>query len=148
MVVIVDFGMGNIHSVYTQCKKIHHKIIVATNTKDIENANKLILPGVGHFYKAMEKLDELEYIDILNEKVIHQKIPVLGICLGMQLLGNKSEEGGVNGLGWIDAKTIKFDFLKNKYKIPHMGWNNLQKYRSDSIFKGINQDDEFYYVQI
>tara|TARA_Y100001970_G_C14071964_1_gene769932 strand:- start:8 stop:616 length:609 start_codon:yes stop_codon:yes gene_type:complete len=146
MNVIIDFGMGNLHSVYTQCKKIETNTIVSSNLDDIYNANKLILPGVGHFSKAMERLNKLKFLDILNQKVIKYKTPILGICLGMQLLGKKSEEGGVNGLGWLNSNCRKFNFKKSKYKVPHMGWNNITVYKNNTILKDVDENDEFYFV--
>ncbi|MBA64828.1 MAG: imidazole glycerol phosphate synthase subunit HisH [Candidatus Marinimicrobia bacterium] len=146
MIVIIDFGMGNIHSVFTQFKKINNDIIVSSSADEIKNAKKIILPGVGYFSKAMEKLNELNLIKILNEKVLIQKIPILGICLGMQLLGKRSEEGHTNGFGWVDAETVRFKSNNSQTKIPHMGWNNLISFNSESIFKGVSEKDEFYFV--
>ena len=146
MIVIVNFGMGNLHSVYNQCRKMGYDIIVSSNINDISNASKIILPGVGHFSKAMEKLKELNFISTLNKKVLEDKTPILGICLGMQLLGLRSDEGDINGLGWIDAETKKFKLYDRKYKIPHMGWNSLIIQNSATILKGIAEDDEFYFV--
>ena len=94
----------------------------------------------------MEKLNNLNFLDILNQKVIKQQTPILGICLGMQLLGEKSEEGGANGLGWVDAESKIFNFKKAQYKIPHMGWNNVYVRNTNSILNGVSEDDEFYFV--
>jgi len=146
MIVIVNYGMGNLHSVYNQCRKMGYDTIVSSNINDIRNASKIILPGVGHFSKAMEKLKELNFISILNKKVLEHKTPILGICLGMQLLGLRSDEGGVDGLRWIDAETKKFKLSKHKYKIPHMGWNSLIIQNNRTILKGIDENDEFYFV--
>lgn len=146
-IVIVNYGMGNLHSVYTQCKRIGYLPIVSSDPSDIEIADKIILPGVGQFAKGMEKLIQLNLIDVLSEKVFQYNIPILGICLGMQLLSKKSEEGNVSGLGWIDAETNRFQINNtHKYKVPHMGWNNVFIKNKSPIMNGINKSDEFYFV--
>ena len=147
MIIIVNYGMGNLHSVHTQCKRVGFETIISSNPDEINNADKLILPGVGHFKKGMEKLNQLDLIDVLSEKVIQQETPILGICLGMQLFSNKSEEGDAIGLGWIDAETNRFQINDNKkYKIPHMGWNNVFTNNRSLIMKGVSKSDEFYFV--
>jgi glutamine amidotransferase len=148
MIVIVDFGMGNLRSVEKAFLRLNAKARISSDFKVIETAEKLILPGVGNFARGMEKLRSLHMIDILDEKVLLKKIPVLGICLGMQLFANRSEEGDVEGLGWVDAQVLKFNFPTNKKKrkIPHMGWNNLQINRDTPLLKHISEDDSFYFV--
>jgi imidazole glycerol-phosphate synthase subunit HisH len=126
MVVIVDFKMGNLGSILNIIKKAGESAVISSDKETILKASKLILPGVGHFEKAMKNLQSLQLIDVLNEAVLINKTPILGICLGMQLLTKFSEEGGVNGLGWINAKTIKFAFQDgNNFKSVHMGWNHV-----------------------
>jgi len=114
----------------------------------IEKAEKLLLPGVGNFKRGMENLQKLNLINILNEKVLNRKIPILGICLGMQLMTKFSEEGNVKGLGWVNAVTKDFSHLiKNKkVKIPHMGWNSIDIVRKDQIFNEIKKDSLYYFV--
>ena len=147
MIVIVNYGMGNLHSVYTQCKRIGFEPIISSDPTHINNADKLILPGVGHFSKAMEQFHDLNLVDVLCERVLQQNIPILGICLGMQLLSKKSEEGNVTGLGWIDAETNRFSIEKNqKYKIPHMGWNNVYTKNNSPIMHGVSKSEVFYFV--
>ncbi len=147
MIVIINYGMGNLHSVYTQCKRVGFEPIISSNPDEINNADKLILPGVGHFKKGMENLNQLDLIDVLSEKVIQQETPIFGICLGMQLFSKKSKEGDAIGLGWIDAETNRFQINDNKkYKIPHMGWNNVFTNNKSLIMKGISKSDEFYFV--
>ena len=104
MVVVVDYGMGYLRSVLKSLNYLNIDAKISESKSDIETASKLILPGVGHFSRAMMKLKELDYIDILNKRVLEDKVPVLGICLGMQLLAKSSEEGDVEGLGWIDTR--------------------------------------------
>lgn len=143
-IVVVDYGMGNLHSVLKALKRIGVNCIASSKIEDISKANKIILPGVGHFKKAMENLKKLNLIEILNKKVLEDKTPILGICLGMQLLGNFSEEGNVEGLKWIDAKTIK---IKNTgLKIPHMGWNSIFIKKTEKLLKGIENGKNFYFV--
>ena len=120
---------------------------ISSDIHDILNADKIILCGVGHFKKAMDNLIELNLIDSLNDFALIQKKPVLGICLGMQLMANYSEEGNVNGLGWVDAKVKKFNTSETKkYKIPHMGWNTVDISKESALMKNINSNEEFYFV--
>lgn len=148
MITIIDYGMGNLRSVQKAFERLKANAIISSNIGDIKKADKLVLPGVGDFKNGMNKLRELNLIDILNLKVLKNKIPILGICLGMQLFTNHSEEGDVDGLGWIDAETIKFNFQKskNKVKIPHMGWNNINISKKHSVFDNIEENVSFYFV--
>lgn len=145
MITIIDYGMGNLHSVFKALKRMNIKSIISSKSSDIESADKLILPGVGHFKKGMENLKSLGIIGILNKKVITEKTPILGICLGMQLLTKHSEEGDVFGLGWIDAKTIKFN-LDTKFRSPHMGWNTIKIQKENLLLKNNSEEDIFYFV--
>jgi imidazole glycerol-phosphate synthase subunit HisH len=146
-IIVVDYGMGNLNSVKRKLNRLNVNAIITSSPSDIERANKIILPGVGHFKKAMENLEKLELIDILNKSVIKRKIPILGICLGMQLMANKSEEGDVMGLGWIDANVVRFSVKDPvKYKIPHMGWNQIVKLKGSLLMKNIPDFSEFYFV--
>lgn len=146
-VVIVDYGMGNLHSIIRKLHLLGHNWVISNEPEIIRKAEKLILPGVGHFGKAMEKLQQLHLIEALNEAVIQREKPVLGICLGMQLMAGFSEEGNVAGLGWFDAQVIKFKIKDtNTYKIPHMGWNQVINLKSCPIMEGIEDGTEFYFV--
>ena len=145
-VIIIDYGMGNLRSVQKAFERINVSSTISTDANDIINAQKIVLPGVGNFEKGIKNLKEKGLIDALNEAVIKRSVPVLGICLGMQLMTDFSEEGNVNGLGWIKAETIKFDFKANELKIPHMGWNNIKILNEDGLFKEINEDHFFYFV--
>lgn len=122
MIVIVDYGMGNLSSILNMLKKIGAEATISSSISDIEKAHKLILPGVGAFDTGMKNLHDSGFIHLLNNKIIKSKTPILGICLGMQLFTKRSEEGERPGLGWIDAETIRFRFDKTKtaLKIPHM----------------------------
>tara|TARA_B000000475_G_C15900067_1_gene408130 strand:+ start:143 stop:757 length:615 start_codon:yes stop_codon:yes gene_type:complete len=147
MIVIVDYGMGNLGSVLKSFNRLKIDVKISKSKNDILNADKLILPGVGHFKKGMENLINLDYIDALNEKVIIDKTPILGICLGMQLFSNYSEEGNVKGLEWVDSEVLKFK-VDNilKWKIPHMGWNSINIKRDNIFLKNIENKEIFYFV--
>jgi len=145
-IVIVDYGMGNLRSVSKKVKQIGYEALISNNKTDILKANKLILPGVGHFENGMNKLRELDLISSLNEKVLVDKTPILGICLGMQLFTKYSEEGNVKGLAWVDAETIKFKNLGIKFKIPHMGWNSINLQKSSSLFNKFDSEHLYYFV--
>jgi glutamine amidotransferase len=147
MITIVDYKTGNLGSIQNILKKIGEDSVVTSEIDKIAKAGKLILPGVGAFDTGMKNLKELDLIDVLNEKVIVEKIPVLGICLGMQLLSNGSEEGLISGLGWIDAETVRFRFENSmEYKIPHMGWNFIKEQRTSRLFDNMYSDARFYFV--
>jgi glutamine amidotransferase len=147
MITIVDYKTGNLGSIQNILKRIGEKSVVTSDKEQIANATKLILPGVGAFDTGMRNLSDLDLIDVLNDKVIREKIPVLGICLGMQLLSKKSEEGELEGLGWIDAQTIKFRFEDSiEYKTPHMGWNFIKQHKPSRLLEGMFCDPRFYFV--
>src|ERR1700740_67907 len=147
MIVIVDYGIGNLASVLNMFKKIGVKdVYISSDKAVIEKATKILLPGVGAFDAGMLNLEKSGLIPLLNKKVLEQKTPVLGICLGMQLLTKKSEEGVKNGLGWIDAETVKFDFNSSlKLKIPHMGWNYINVNKANPLIK-TKRKNRFYFV--
>ncbi len=147
MIVIVDYGMGNLGSVLKALKRLNIESKISTNADDIEKASKLILPGVGQFANGILRLKELGYIEILNKKVLKDKTPILGICLGMQLFAKSSEEGNVDGLGWINAEVVRFRIEdKYKWKVPHMGWNSISIEKDCNILNGVSQDELFYFV--
>jgi len=147
VIVIIDYGMGNLGSIHNMLRKVNAEAIISADPKEIANADKLILPGVGAFDHAMANLNNLNLTPLLNEKVLIEKIPLLGVCLGMQLLTKRSEEGTMPGLNWIDAETVRFKFENNeKLKIPHMGWNTVEIKRNDSLFKNMGIEPRFYFV--
>jgi glutamine amidotransferase len=126
MITIVNYDMGNLGSIQNMLKKIGVKSIITSSAEDILKAEKLILPGVGHFKRAMENLASFGLIEALHQKVLVEKTPILGICLGMQLMTSYSEEGECTGLGWIDGQTLRFQpYEKTGLKVPHMGWNEV-----------------------
>lgn len=144
---IVDYGMGNIFSVQKKLLQENVNISVSSLQKDIVNADKIILLGVGHFKKAMDNLQELNLIEPLNKFALIQKKPILGICLGMQLMANWSEEGDVSGLGWVDASVKKLKTSNTKkFKIPHIGWNTVRLLKKSALMHNIKPEEEFYFV--
>ncbi|MEM4260578.1 MAG: imidazole glycerol phosphate synthase subunit HisH [Candidatus Woesearchaeota archaeon] len=146
VIKIIDYGMGNLRSVQKALDRIGVKADICNDYKNLKYADKIILPGVGHFKKGIENLISMGFFDELNELVLIKKKPILGICLGMQLMTSYSEEGDCEGFGWIDAITTKFKFEDNNLKIPHMGWNNLNIRKNDNILSGITEHDFFYFV--
>ena len=137
--------MGNLASVKNMFKRIGVSSQISSDLEVIKKSNKLLLPGVGSFDNAMKKINSSGLREILDSKVIADKTPILGICLGMQLITNGSEEGHEKGLGWIDAKTLKFKKINN-IKVPHMGWNNVIPSNESALTKKINSDSRFYFV--
>lgn len=146
-IVIVDYGMGNLNSVFKKLKNHDVDVSISSDPKDILSADKAILPGVGSFKKAMENISSLGLLDALNDFALVQKKPILGICLGMQLMTKKSEEGEVNGLGWFDAEVVKFSVKdKLRHKVPHMGWNEIRIKKDSKLMEGIPEYAKFYFV--
>jgi glutamine amidotransferase len=149
MIVIIDYGMGNLLSVLKAFRRIDVQAKISSSPEDIKQAKKLILPGVGHFKRGMENLRELRLIDVLNKKVLEEGTPILGICLGMQLFTKHSEEGDAEGLGWFNANTVRFQLERDarNLRVPHMGWNNIQSSTGNNqLFKGIESSATFYFV--
>jgi len=148
MIVIIDYDMGNVGSILNMLKKIGATSKISYKTEDIMRADKLILPGVGAFDQGMTNLVERGLVELLNKRVLDDKCPILGICLGMQLLTKRSEEGQLAGLGWIRAETkrFKFDSNDNNLKIPHMGWNEVKPVRDTPLFSGYDKLPRFYFV--
>jgi glutamine amidotransferase len=146
-VIIIDYGMGNLHSVKKKLKRIGLTAEISSNPDVIAHAKKLILPGVGHFSKAIQNLKALHLYDALNEAVLVKKTPILGICLGLQLMARHSEEGNEEGFGWFDADVVHFNITNQlKYKVPHMGWNCVKSEKQSILFDGITESQEFYFV--
>jgi glutamine amidotransferase len=148
MIVIVDYKMGNIGSILNMLKKIGASSKISSDPQEIAQADKLILPGVGSFDHGMANISQLNLLSALNEKVLERKTPVLGICLGMQLLTRRSEEGQLPGLGWINGEVVRFRFDPQsvQLKVPHMGWNTVTRRREDSLYRDLEEDASFYFV--
>ncbi len=146
-VVIVDYGMGNLRSVYNKFRRLAVDCSISANPADIERADALVLPGVGHYGKAMDKLRSLDLIRLLNERVLDAHVPVMGICLGMQLLMESSEEGDSEGLGWIKGDTVRFQLDESpKRKVPHIGWNSIRHAKRHPIVDGVADNELVYFV--
>lgn len=148
MLTIVDYGVGNLASIKNMLKKAGYEATISSDEKNILNADKLILPGVGAFDTCVEKLQQSGLINAINKKVLEQKTPVLGVCVGMQLLTEGSEEGILPGLGWIKGRVVKFKQaqLSPGTKIPHMGWTNVVLSKPSPLFEGMYEEPRFYFV--
>lgn len=145
MIIVVDYGIGNLGSIRNMLKRIGVPALVTSDLGRIATAEKLLLPGVGAFDNAMERINASELRQILDRKALVEKTPILGICLGMQLLTRGSEEGQLPGLGWIPAQTTRFPSLPG-LKVPHMGWNVVQPSRPCVLTDGLPQESRFYFV--
>ena len=149
MLTIIDYEVGNLTSIKNMLERIgFSNVIISGKKEDIDAANKLILPGVGHFDYGMAHLRNASFFDLLNKKVLVDKTPILGICLGAQLLLNGSEEGNTPGLGWIEGNSTKFssEKLSPHLKIPHMGWNEVTPLKNSALLQDLPEDPRFYFV--
>ena len=144
-ILIVDYGMGNLGSVLNMLRRIGAPAHISSAADDVRGADKIILPGVGAFDQAMKAIGASGLRAALDEKALGQKIPVLGICLGMQLLLDGSEEGREQGLGWISGKAMRFPRMA-ALKVPHMGWNEARPTRTSPLIHGLETDARFYFV--
>jgi glutamine amidotransferase len=138
--------MGNLGSTLNMLRKFTQEAVISSNPEDLEKADKIILPGVGSFDHGIKNLKEKGFIPVLNKRVLQDKVICLGICLGMQLLSQKSEEGELPGLGWIQAQTIRFRPSPEKLKIPHMGWNSVVVLREKGLLSQMVPETRFYFV--
>ncbi|MGF1533155.1 MAG: imidazole glycerol phosphate synthase subunit HisH [Bernardetiaceae bacterium] len=149
MITIINYGLGNLGSIKNMLKKVGAASVITDDLDTIRAASKLILPGVGAFDTGMQKLADCGLIDVLHHKALEEKIPILGICLGVQLMTRGSHEGQLPGLGWFAADTVAFDFqgIEGKYTVPNMGWNEVELNQPDSpLFEEMFPDPRFYFV--
>lgn len=147
MITIVDYGMGNLGSVVNMFKKVGVQTEVTGDLDKINKATKILLPGVGAFDAAIDRIDKGGFREVLNKKALQDHIPILGICLGMQLLTRRSDEGILKGFGWINADTLKFTFKSEQnLKVPHMGWNFVKEVNSSPLTEGLPEESKFYFV--
>lgn len=145
MITIIDYGLGNLASIQNMLRYIGEESLITGDREIIAGAEKLILPGVGKFDAGMQGIERAGIREILDQKVLVEKTPILGICLGMQLMTKSSEEGNQIGLSWIDAETKKFS-LDAAYKVPHMGWNEVEILEANPLINNIEEYNKFYFV--
>lgn len=148
MIVVIDYGAGNIGSILNMFKRLGAEIIASADADVIGSAEKLLLPGVGSFDSGMSKLHESGVVEVLHRKVLQERTPILGVCLGVQLMTKGSEEGVMPGLGWFDARTVKFNFENEAahLKIPHMGWRDTIIKKPSRLFNPDDEEYRYYYV--
>ena len=148
MITIIDYGVGNINAFVNVYKRLNIPTRIAKEAGDLIDIEKLILPGVGHFDHAMSELTNSGMLVKLNELVLEKKVPVIGICVGMQMMAKSSDEGTFEGLKWIDASVKKFDETKIKQvtRLPHMGWNDVTPVIKSPLFEGLEKDALFYFL--
>lgn len=145
MITIIDYGMGNLGSIQNMFKRIGETAVITSDFEVISNSNKILLPGVGSFDKAMTRINESGLRAVLDRKALIERVPILGICLGMQMLTRSSEEGTQPGLGWIAASTKRFPLLPG-LKVPHMGWNLVTPTRESELTRDLAAEARFYFV--
>lgn len=145
MITIVDYGLGNLASIRNMIKKVGGQAEITADIERISQASKIIIPGVGSFGQGMKNLEEKGLVPVLHKKALEEKVPVFGICLGMQLMTLHSEEGDKNGLSWIQAKTKRFNLPG--LKVPHMGWSDIIiKKKDHPLFRNASEENRFYFV--
>jgi glutamine amidotransferase len=144
VIAIIDYNMANLGSMANMLRKIGAEAVITSDAAVISRADKLVLPGVGAFDSGMANLAERGLIDVLNDRVVHHQVPILGVCLGVQLFSHASEEGSAKGLGWLDATTVRFK--AEGLKVPHMGWNTVEIATSHPLFRDLPPDARFYFV--
>lgn len=147
MIAVINYGLGNLTSIKNMFARLGVDAVITDDKQKISDASKLLLPGVGHFKKGMTNLHETGLYEILNTEVKEKGKPILGICLGAQLMTKHSEEGDIDGLGWVDAVTVKFDKERlNNLPIPHMGWSDIQVQNESELWTGLQPEPRFYFV--
>lgn len=148
MVAVIDYGLGNVKAIANMLQRIGCQTVIVSDASELRSADRIILPGVGSFDEAMVRLAERGYVRALREAVVQHGTPILGICLGMQLLTSKSEEGRLPGFGWLDAQTERFRFAPaaRHLKTPHMGWNRVTVLRESGLFRNGGEQPRFYFA--
>jgi glutamine amidotransferase len=147
MIGIVDYGMGNLLSVFNAFDYLGAETKICHRPEEIEHCEKIVLPGVGAFENCMHNLQKMNLIDALNDFALTKKRPVLGICLGMQAMAKKSYEYGEHaGLGWFDAEVIRITPQDSTLRVPHVGWNGIIYRKESPLFAGLPEDPDFYFV--
>lgn len=147
MIAVIDYGMGNLKSVVHALSYLGADPIIAGNPEQLDDAERLILPGVGAFRDCIHNLRSRGFVEKLNELVLEQRRPILGICLGMQAMARRSfEDGEYAGLGWFDADVVRLHPADAKLRVPQIGWNNVSHREASPLFAGIPNDADFYFV--
>lgn len=148
MITIIDYGLGNVLAFVNVYTRLNIPVAVAKTATDLAGATRLILPGVGSFDHAMEQLDRSGMRETIEKLVLQDRMPILGICVGMQMLANASDEGKRPGLGWIDGQVRKFDVstMPRGTNLPHMGWNDVRPTVNGGLFRGLESDARFYFL--
>jgi len=148
MITIVDYGLGNIRAFLNVYRRLNIEVETATKAEELSRASKVILPGVGSFDHAMEQLGRSGMRETLDDLVLRQHVPILGVCVGMQILGRASDEGTLPGLGWIEGRVKKLESLLSveKLPVPHMGWNDVRPVVSSKLFDQLNSGARFYFL--
>jgi len=147
MIAIINYGLGNLTSIQNMCKRLGIEAVITADPVELRKADRLILPGVGHFKQGMDNLKKSGLQDLLNELVLKEHKPILGICLGAQLMTMHSEEGDVDGLQWVNANTVRFNSEKlNGLKVPHMGWSDIAIRDKNPLWEGLPPEPRFYHV--
>lgn len=148
MITIIDYGSGNINAISNIYEKLNVPCKIAKFPEDVRGAQKLFLPGVGAFDETIMMLDKTGFREVLDVEVIENQVPIMGICVGMQILAESSEEGMLPGLGYVkgEVKKLNESLLKHKPKLPHLGWNSIEKIKQSPIFDGIDDELGFYFL--
>jgi glutamine amidotransferase len=148
MIAIVDYGLGNVRAFANVFAALDVQCSIATRPEQLQGAAKVVLPGVGAFDQAMQRLRASGMRPVLDEMALERAVPVLGVCVGMQILAASSAEGGEPGLGWIDGHVEKFPETDAARRIwvPHMGWNGVRALRAGRLFDGLDADSRFYFL--
>jgi len=147
MITIVDYGLGNIKAFKHIFNQLNLDCVVARDAERLRNATKIILPGVGSFDFAMSSLNNSGMRGVLDELVMNKEVPLLGICVGMQMLAHSSEEGGLDGLGYMDGTVKKFSKEQvSENPLPHMGWNKVEHHGANELFRNISAAERFYFL--
>ena len=148
MITIIDYGVGNIKAFYNIFSKLSVNVKIAQKPDDLINSTKLILPGVGHFDYAMKRFSDSGMLKVVDDMVLNHNVPILGICVGMQMLAKTSEEGVMPGLGWINATVKKIDtnLLTQTTRLPHMGWNDVSVKIKNPLLKNLDLNSRFYFL--
>jgi len=148
MITIINYGSGNIYAIGNIYERLSIPFKIAEHPEDVPGSEKIILPGVGAFDETISMLDKSGFRSVLDKEVLENRIPILGICVGMQILADKSEEGQLPGLGWVKGEVKKFDInlLTEKPKIPHLGWNSIKVIKPNVLFDSIDEEHGFYFL--